>query len=60
MSNDTVGQRLYPVPDLRDVELRRIADGLIVSGLPERIVKSMQVTDLIKLMQAATDHLEPR
>ncbi len=50
-TNETVGQRLYPVPDLHDVELRELADRLIVAGLPARLVMNMRVADLAKLVQ---------
>ena len=53
MATDTVGRRLYPVPDLHDVELRLLADRLIVAGVPSQTVKALRVTDLVKLAQEA-------
>ena len=52
---DTVGQRLYPVPDLYDVALRNLADRMLMVELPKRMVMDMRVAELISLIQAAAD-----
>jgi len=52
---DTVGQRLYPVPNLYDVALRNLADRMLMVGIPERMVIDMRVADLVSLVRAAAD-----
>ena len=62
MTNDdteTVGQRLYPVPKLHDLELRELADQMIIQGVPESKVKGMRVADLAALAREADRDTEP-
>jgi hypothetical protein len=54
-TDETVGQRLYPVPDLEDVELKLLAERLIMAGVDSRVVKRMRVADLITLAQKTAD-----
>lgn len=50
---DTVGERLYPVPDLQDVELKLAAERMIMLGVPEKIVMGMRVAALAELIELA-------
>ncbi len=52
-ADETVGQQLYPVPELEDVELKLVAERMIMAGVPTSIVKGMRVADLRMLVAAA-------
>ena len=58
-NTETVGERLYPVPALHDVELRELADQMIIQGVPESKVKGMRVADLVALAREADRDIEP-
>jgi hypothetical protein len=57
-NTETVGERLYPVPALHDVELRELADRMIMMGMPASKVKGMTVAELAALAQEAARDTE--